>query len=411
MDAQTQAHAHVAMKSTQVNRRPTTRSIGVQAGGPATEDAGCQTDLELPDVLLHEHMHQRLCSTPCPSVPDHLELEPMDTSIPFRDDPADETYDPALEMSTAHSDVLATSSRKYIVYEECLMKCFKFCRECLRPTKSSLEVTATLVVVTSTCEEGHLHIWHSQPKRRRFAVGNVELAAAILFTGSSPTQSIRLLQSAGIPCFTTRTYFRLQHDILHPAVKTVWQEEQTALLQKLRGTGGGAKLAGDSRSDSPGYSAKYGTYSLLETSMNKIVDVRLVQSNEVASSSHMELEGLKRSLEFLDDGDVMIGELVTDRHPQVRKYLRTQRPGVSHLIDAWHVSKGLKKKLLAASKSKGCDAIALWCESIVNHIYHAVQVGAGDADLAEAVWLSVLNHIKDKHDGHSALYDRCKPGT
>ncbi|XP_077531565.1 uncharacterized protein LOC144143607 isoform X2 [Haemaphysalis longicornis] len=144
--------------------------------------------------------------------------------------------------------------------------------------------------------------------------------------------------------------------------------------------------------------------------MNKIVDVRLVQSNEVASSSHMELEGLKRSLEFLDDGDVMIGELVTDRHPQVRKYLRTQRPGVSHLIDAWHVSKGLKKKLLAASKSKGCDAIALWCESIVNHIYHAVQVGAGDADLAEAVWLSVLNHIKDKHDGHSALYDRCKHG-
>ncbi|KAH9364681.1 hypothetical protein HPB48_015315 [Haemaphysalis longicornis] len=124
----------------------------------------------------------------------------------------------------------------------------------------------------------------------------------------------------------------------------------------------------------------------------------------------MELEGLKRSLEFLDDGDVMIGELVTDRHPQVRKYLRTQRPGVSHLIDAWHVSKGLKKKLLAASKSKGCDAIALWCESIVNHIYHAVQVGAGDADLAEAVWLSVLNHIKDKHDGHSALYDRCKHG-
>lgn len=46
----------------------------------------------------------------------------------------------------------------------------------------------------------------------------------------------------------------------------------------------------------------------------------------------------------------------------------------------------------------------------MNHTGHVVQVGAGDADLAEAVWLSVLNHIKDKHDGHSALYDRCKHG-
>lgn len=50
-----------------------------------------------------------------------------------------------------------------------------------------------------------------------------------------------------------------------------------ALLQQLRATGAGTRLAGDSRSDSPGYSAKYWTYSLMETSMNKIVDIRLVQ--------------------------------------------------------------------------------------------------------------------------------------
>ncbi|XP_077528990.1 uncharacterized protein LOC144141287 isoform X2 [Haemaphysalis longicornis] len=43
MDAQTQAHAHVAVKSTQVNHRPETRSIGVQAGGPATQDAATST--------------------------------------------------------------------------------------------------------------------------------------------------------------------------------------------------------------------------------------------------------------------------------------------------------------------------------------------------------------------------------
>ena len=36
-------------------------------------------------------------------------------------------------------------------------------------------------------------------------------------------------------------------------------------------------VGGDGRADSPGYSAKYGTYSLLELSCNKIVDFQLVQ--------------------------------------------------------------------------------------------------------------------------------------
>ncbi|KAL3221115.1 hypothetical protein MRX96_029626 [Rhipicephalus microplus] len=28
------------------------------------------------------------------------------------------------------------------------------------------------------------------------------------------------------------------------------------------------------------------------------------------------------------------------RHPQVKKYLRTEKPGIEHLFDAWHVGKG-----------------------------------------------------------------------
>lgn len=62
----------------------------------------------------------------------------------------------------------------------------------------TFQVTGTLVIVNSTCEEGHLHIWLTQPEMRHFATGNVELTAAILFTGSSPAQSVRLLQNAGI---------------------------------------------------------------------------------------------------------------------------------------------------------------------------------------------------------------------
>ena len=36
-------------------------------------------------------------------------------------------------------------------------------------------------------------------------------------------------------------------------------------------------LAGDGQSDSPGHSTKYGSYSILELTCNKIVDFKLVQ--------------------------------------------------------------------------------------------------------------------------------------
>ncbi|KAL3188280.1 hypothetical protein MRX96_003606 [Rhipicephalus microplus] len=89
-----------------------------------------------------------------------------------------------------------------------------------------------------------------------------------------------------------------QRDILLPAVHKLWEREQHSLLNSLMRTG--AQLSGDSRTDSPGYSAKYGTYSLLDTSLNRITDMQLVQSNEVTSSSAMELEGLKRALKGFD---------------------------------------------------------------------------------------------------------------
>lgn len=66
----------------------------------------------------------------------------------------------------------------------------------------------------------------------------------------------------------------------------------------------------------------------------------LPQSKEVPSSNHMELEGLKRALKELSDHGVPVAEVVTDRHPQVRKYFRTEQPNVDHRFDAWHVAKG-----------------------------------------------------------------------
>jgi len=66
------------------------------------------------------------------------------------------------------------------------------------------------------------------------------------------------------------------------------------------------------------------------------------QSNEVGGSTHMEKEGLIRSLQFLENSGLHVDVLVTDRHPQIQKYMREAKPSVTHYYDVWHVAKGQK---------------------------------------------------------------------
>lgn len=52
----------------------------------------------------------------------------------------------------------------------------------------------------------------------------------------------------------------------------------------------------------------------------------------------MEKEGLVRSLMFLEACGIDIDSIVTDRHPQVQKFLRERN--VNHYFDVWHFAKG-----------------------------------------------------------------------
>jgi hypothetical protein len=58
----------------------------------------------------------------------------------------------------------------------------------------------------------------------------------------------------------------------------------------------------------------------------------------------MEKEGLVRSLAFLQTKDISIDTIVTDRHPQIQKYLRENYPSIEHYYDVWHVAKGIYRR-------------------------------------------------------------------
>jgi len=66
----------------------------------------------------------------------------------------------------------------------------------------------------------------------------------------------------------------------------------------------------------------------------------------------MELHGLKKVLQRLNDNGISVNSLTTDRHKQVRKYLRTEKKEVTHQFDIWHFGKNIKKKLTKYAKQK-----------------------------------------------------------
>ena len=57
-------------------------------------------------------------------------------------------------------------------------------------------------------------------------------------------------------------------------------------------------------------------------------------------SYHMELEGLKRALDYIDSCGLAVSEIVTDRHVQVKKYMNDKQADKDHYFDVWHVAKG-----------------------------------------------------------------------
>lgn len=103
------------------------------------------------------------------------------------------------------------------------------------------------------------------------------MSCAILFTGSLPSKALRLFQVLKCATISRSSFFRHQIKFLQPATLAVWHHHQQTLLSEFEDNQKALIVAGDGRADSPGHSAKYGSYTLVELSCSKVVDFQLVQ--------------------------------------------------------------------------------------------------------------------------------------
>ncbi|KAG0443476.1 hypothetical protein HPB47_014873 [Ixodes persulcatus] len=319
-------------------------------------------------------------------------------------------YDPfeGCEDSSNQPEATSECSRIFMVAEKHFTELFRVCRECLASCQVDIQCEGTVVEVYTQCPSDHRGYWINQDVVHQQPLLNLLVAAGILFAGCNPKASLRILSSIGVQTICCRTFFNLQQTHLFPAIERVWTQDQVALLNEA--SAHPARLAGDGRADSPGFSAKFGTYSLLDLDSGKIIHFELVQSNEVGGSGRMELAGLKKALIFLDSHGVTVELLVTDRHVQAKAFMRKEMPHIVHEFDVWHVGKGVKKELLAASKTAIYAELALWRRSVENHLYWVAASSEGDPRLIVPKWLSILNHVRDIHVHSNPLYPVCAHG-
>ena len=72
-----------------------------------------------------------------------------------------------------------------------------------------------------------------------------------------------------------------QCSYLQPTIFSVWQRHQLTLLTQLKSTDKKLTSGGDGRADSPGHSAKYGSYTVMELEQHVVLDAQLVQVHNV----------------------------------------------------------------------------------------------------------------------------------
>ncbi len=166
-----------------------------------------------------------------------------------------------------------------MVFRSCLWALLQRCPGCSKPCHAEIaHRSGSMIKVNRDCDYCEdTNSWTSQPMLGEIPAGNILLSSAIMFTGASYTKTLRVLNSMNIATISTRTFQDHCKKFLHPAIYHMFLDSQSDILRELRSMDGGLVLGGDGRADSPGYSAKYGSYTLIELRTKKVVHMQLVQ--------------------------------------------------------------------------------------------------------------------------------------
>ena len=160
------------------------------------------------------------------------------------------------------------------------MELFTVCTKCLSACTVDVKEQGTSISVKQNCSSCTFsRTWCSQPLigNKGTPAGNLMLSASILFSGATPSKVLRVFKFLSVPAISLRTFFRHQSQYLMPSVSTIWNKEQAVIIESAQQKNEPLVIGGDGRCDSPGHSAKFGSYTMIDMFQNKVIDLQLVQ--------------------------------------------------------------------------------------------------------------------------------------
>lgn len=118
-----------------------------------------------------------------------------------------------------------------------------------------------MIETLSTSINGQTTQWESQKYRHVMPWFNLLLAGSMVFSGINTTKYLRLFRNLRMPTVSASIFNRIQSGYVVPAALFTWDFHQAELLNQYEGRA--LTLGGDARCDSPGFSDKFGSYTLM----------------------------------------------------------------------------------------------------------------------------------------------------
>jgi hypothetical protein len=142
---------------------------------------------------------------------------------------------------------------------------------------------------------------------------------------------------------------------------------QSTLVERFQRDGLPISVTGDGQFDSPGFSARYCFYTVVEATSKLVLDFYVAEKTQVEYSSKMEPFAAKILLKRLHKKRVRVRVCTTDRSTQLKSLFKEVNDGrkkrgmqpILHCYDIWHIIKAITKDLQVASKLKKCQTLGL----------------------------------------------------
>ena len=191
------------------------------------------------------------------------------------------------------------TDRKYIVFDSQLerllysLECTKCYGGHISEIQKKVLGSTCMLTVTVMCVSGNVVThWESQPTIGLAPVENLLCSTSALFSGQTCEDLDFYTSILNLEFIAHAKFFDFQDEFFNAAMNSAFKSN-IARAREVEGEQ--VVVCGDGRCDSPGYNAKYCSFTLMEQKTHKILAMNLVQVSETTSSNAMEKLGFQRA--------------------------------------------------------------------------------------------------------------------